>query len=84
MIMRNIIILAVCLLLAIFCGLSFGIPVIIMLFFAAFGAVSFVTIVVKGIRGLVKDMNKTSNQDNVEPEKTAPKEESAGWFLPPE
>jgi len=51
---RNLIILTVCLLLAIFCGLSYGIPVIIMLFFAGFGVASFVTLIVKGIRDLVK------------------------------
>jgi len=54
---RNLVIMAVCLLLAIFCGISYGnqvIPVTIMLFFAAFGVVSFVTLIVKGIRDLVK------------------------------
>jgi len=54
---RNLIILAVCLLLAIFCGLSYGhevIQVTIMLFFAGFGVVSLVTLIVKGIRDLVK------------------------------
>jgi len=62
---RNLVIMAVCLLLAIFCGLSYGnqvIQVIIMLFFAGFGVVSFVTLIVKGIRDLVKAKKKPDTE----------------------
>jgi len=62
---QNLIILIVCLLLAIFCALAYGINVIqvtIILFFACFGVASLVTLIVTGIRDLVKARKKPDTE----------------------
>jgi len=54
--MRNIIVLAVCFLLALLCGVSYGIAVVGMLSMAFFGFATMVTLIIKGIRSFLQGL----------------------------